>query len=159
VTSNEGRFQCSAEAFNQNPTKDLFSPSVNTRKQSEHPHTNMAKAALNMLTLTSSRTLLSQGVLMCAVDPGWVSEMRSLPHVARNPLKIPFEFDDATSRILQPLIEIQKEKIKRTEPLNNLNNAVNKKIKEENDSDIMQENIELTSLSGALLRHYRMAPW
>jgi len=40
-----------------------------------HPHTNMAKAALNMLTRTSSRELLeTDGILMTAVDTGWITD-------------------------------------------------------------------------------------
>jgi NAD(P)-dependent dehydrogenase (short-subunit alcohol dehydrogenase family) len=39
-----------------------------------HPHTNMAKAALNMLTHTSSGTLAKDGIFMNAVDTGWVTD-------------------------------------------------------------------------------------
>ncbi len=39
-----------------------------------HPHTNMAKAALNMLTRTSAREMFeSDGILMTAVDTGWIT--------------------------------------------------------------------------------------
>jgi NAD(P)-dependent dehydrogenase (short-subunit alcohol dehydrogenase family) len=37
-------------------------------KEDRHPHTNMAKAALNMLTHTSSGTLAKDGIFMNAVD-------------------------------------------------------------------------------------------
>ena len=42
-----------------------------------HPHTNMAKAALNMLTRTSAQELLeSDGILMTSVDTGWITDER-----------------------------------------------------------------------------------
>jgi hypothetical protein len=40
-------------------------------KDATHPHTNMAKAALNMLTRTSADDFATQGIYMNAVDPGW----------------------------------------------------------------------------------------
>jgi NAD(P)-dependent dehydrogenase (short-subunit alcohol dehydrogenase family) len=43
-------------------------------KEDRHPHTNMAKAALNMLTHTSSGTLAKDGIFMNAVDTGWVTD-------------------------------------------------------------------------------------
>ena len=47
-----------------------------------HPHTNMAKAALNMLTRTSADEMLEQdGILMTAVDTGWITDER--PHPTR----------------------------------------------------------------------------
>lgn len=48
-------------------------------KTSRHPHTNMAKAALNMLTRTSAADLADQGVYMCAVDTGWVTNENPEP--------------------------------------------------------------------------------
>jgi len=44
------------------------------KKGSRHPHTNMAKAALNMLTHTSASGLAKQGIFMNAVDTGWVTD-------------------------------------------------------------------------------------
>ena len=50
-----------------------------------HPHTNMAKAALNMLTRTSARELLeTDGILMTSVDTGWITDER--PHTTRQRL-------------------------------------------------------------------------
>lgn len=40
-----------------------------------HPHTNMAKSALNRLTQTVAGECVKLGVYVCAVDPGWVSLM------------------------------------------------------------------------------------
>ena len=45
------------------------------KKSGGHPHTNMAKAALNMLTLTAARDCARRRVLMNAVDTGWVTDM------------------------------------------------------------------------------------
>src|SRR5690606_38599184 len=44
------------------------------RKSPRHPHTNMAKAALNMLTHTSASELAEHGIFMNAVDTGWVTD-------------------------------------------------------------------------------------
>lgn len=44
------------------------------KKEDRHPHTNMAKAALNMLTHTSSGDLAKDGIFMNAVDTGWVTD-------------------------------------------------------------------------------------
>jgi NAD(P)-dependent dehydrogenase (short-subunit alcohol dehydrogenase family) len=44
------------------------------KKGSRHPHTNMAKAALNMLTHTSASGLAKYGIYMNAVDTGWVTD-------------------------------------------------------------------------------------
>jgi len=43
-------------------------------KTDKHPHTNMAKAALNMMTLTSAPDYLASGIHMNAVDTGWVTD-------------------------------------------------------------------------------------
>ena len=44
------------------------------KKAARHPHTNMAKAALNMLTHTSASALAEHGIFMNAVDTGWVTD-------------------------------------------------------------------------------------
>jgi len=44
------------------------------KKGERHPHTNMAKAALNMLTHTSASGLAKNGIFMNAVDTGWVTD-------------------------------------------------------------------------------------
>ena len=43
-------------------------------KTDKHPHTNMAKAALNMLTHTSAKDVVKYGIYMNAVDTGWVTD-------------------------------------------------------------------------------------
>ena len=48
-----------------------------------HPHTNMAKAALNMLTRSLAGELRPQGIFINSVDPGWVSDQRPFPLAER----------------------------------------------------------------------------
>ncbi|MGH9273329.1 MAG: SDR family NAD(P)-dependent oxidoreductase, partial [Acidimicrobiales bacterium] len=43
-------------------------------KTTKHPHTNMAKAALNMMTRTSAAEYHADGIHMNSVDTGWVSD-------------------------------------------------------------------------------------
>lgn len=89
VTSSEGNFNYE--------NKTIF-----------HPHTNMTKAALNMLTLTSARAFADQHIYMSAVDVGWVSTG------ARETLRQqqfekgyipPLDSVDGAARILQPIAE------------------------------------------------------
>jgi len=67
-------------------------------KQAEHPHSNMSKAALNMLTRTSAFELKRINVMICSVDTGWASSRlkRRLP---------PLTLEDAASRILDPIAQ------------------------------------------------------
>lgn len=48
----------------------------NRQKTTKHPHTNMAKAALNMMTRTSASDYASVGIFMNSVDTGWVTDER-----------------------------------------------------------------------------------
>jgi NAD(P)-dependent dehydrogenase (short-subunit alcohol dehydrogenase family) len=68
VTSREGSFSASSKQESQGWSHTALDDAV-------HPHTNMAKAALNRFTQTTSRELLAEGIYMVAVDPGWVSVM------------------------------------------------------------------------------------
>ncbi|HZF28588.1 MAG TPA: SDR family NAD(P)-dependent oxidoreductase, partial [Gammaproteobacteria bacterium] len=45
-----------------------------TQKTDKHPHTNMAKAALNMMTCTSAPDFVKAGIHMNAVDMGWIMD-------------------------------------------------------------------------------------
>ena len=72
-----------------------------------HPHTNMAKAALNMLTRTSAYELLSDGILMTAVDTGWITDER--PHATKVRLAdegfhAPLDLVDGAARVYDPII-------------------------------------------------------
>jgi NAD(P)-dependent dehydrogenase (short-subunit alcohol dehydrogenase family) len=74
-----------------------------------HPHTNMAKAALNMLTRTSAREMLEQdGILMTAVDTGWITDER--PHytkirLADEGFHAPLDLVDGAARVYDPIVQ------------------------------------------------------
>ncbi|MBW3607316.1 MAG: short-chain dehydrogenase, partial [Actinobacteria bacterium] len=72
-----------------------------------HPHTNMAKAALNMLTRTSAHELLRDGILMTSVDTGWITDER--PHPTRMRLAdagfhAPLDLVDGAARVYDPIV-------------------------------------------------------
>jgi NAD(P)-dependent dehydrogenase (short-subunit alcohol dehydrogenase family) len=73
-----------------------------------HPHTNMAKAALNMLTRTSSGEMLEQdGILMTAVDTGWITDERPHPtkvRLAEEGFKAPLDLVDGAARVYDPIV-------------------------------------------------------
>ncbi len=73
-----------------------------------HPHTNMSKAALNMLTLTSAGEMLqSDGILMTAVDTGWITDERPHPtkvRLAREGFKAPLDLVDGAARVYDPIV-------------------------------------------------------
>ena len=51
-------------------------------KTANHPHTNMAKAALNMMTRTSADALKDEGIYMNSVDTGWINDENPLEKAA-----------------------------------------------------------------------------
>ena len=72
-----------------------------------HPHTNMAKAGLNMLTRTSAEELYSRGILMTAVDTGWITDER--PHTTKMRLHeegfhAPLDLVDGAARVVDPIV-------------------------------------------------------
>jgi NAD(P)-dependent dehydrogenase (short-subunit alcohol dehydrogenase family) len=73
-----------------------------------HPHTNMAKAALNMLTRTSAQEMLqTHGILMTSVDTGWITDER--PHTTRQRLAeegfhAPLDLADGAARVYDPIV-------------------------------------------------------
>ncbi len=73
-----------------------------------HPHTNMAKAALNMLTRTSARELLSEaGILMTSVDTGWITDERPHPtkmRLADEGFHAPLDLVDGAARVYDPIV-------------------------------------------------------
>ena len=73
-----------------------------------HPHTNMAKAALNMLTRTSAQEMLQQdGILMTAVDTGWITDERPHPLKARlheEGFAAPLDLVDGAARVYDPIV-------------------------------------------------------
>lgn len=75
-------------------------------KTDKHPHTNMAKAALNMMTLTSARDLIKDGIHMNAVDTGWVTDedpaQLSLRKQQDHDFQPPLDIVDGAARICDP---------------------------------------------------------
>ncbi|ADG73189.1 putative short chain dehydrogenase [Cellulomonas flavigena DSM 20109] len=72
-----------------------------------HPHTNMSKAALNMLTRTSAAEMLDDGILMTAVDTGWITDER--PHftkvrLAEEGFHAPLDLVDGAARVYDPIV-------------------------------------------------------
>lgn len=72
-----------------------------------HPHTNMAKAALNMITRTCSQQLAKEHIFMNSVDTGWVTNENPLnvsEHMAEKHLfKCPLDCLDGAMRVLDPI--------------------------------------------------------
>jgi len=79
------------------------------KKEDRHPHTNMAKAALNMLTHTSAGTLAKDGIFMNAVDTGWVTDEDpaelSKKKVEVHDFQPPLDIVDGAARVMDPLID------------------------------------------------------
>ena len=76
-------------------------------KGAGHPHTNMAKAALNMLTRTSARDLFAEGILMTSVDTGWITDERPHPTKARladEGFHAPLDLVDGAARVYDPIV-------------------------------------------------------
>ncbi|WP_308258629.1 SDR family NAD(P)-dependent oxidoreductase [Saccharothrix obliqua] len=73
-----------------------------------HPHTNMAKAALNMLTRTSAQEMLeTDGILMTAVDTGWITDERPHPtkqRLAAEGFHAPLDLVDGAARVYDPIV-------------------------------------------------------
>jgi NAD(P)-dependent dehydrogenase (short-subunit alcohol dehydrogenase family) len=77
-----------------------------TTKTDKHPHTNMAKAALNMMTRTSAPDYVRDGIHMNAVDTGWVTDEDPALHAARKAgegFAPPLDIIDGAARIVDPV--------------------------------------------------------
>jgi NAD(P)-dependent dehydrogenase (short-subunit alcohol dehydrogenase family) len=79
------------------------------KKGERHPHTNMAKAALNMLTHTSASELATHGIFMNAVDTGWVTD-EDPAHLSRRKQDLhdfqpPLDIVDGAARICDPFFD------------------------------------------------------
>jgi len=84
VTSQEGSFS-----------------SPNGNKNGTHPHTNVAKAGLNMLAKTIAGDLRREAIFVSAVDPGWVSWM--MPGGSQATEEAPLSEEDGAARVLDPI--------------------------------------------------------
>jgi NAD(P)-dependent dehydrogenase (short-subunit alcohol dehydrogenase family) len=78
-------------------------------KTARHPHTNMAKAALNMMTRTSAADYFQDGIHMNSVDTGWVSDEDPAAHASRKRDELgfhpPLDIVDGASRIVGPIFQ------------------------------------------------------
>jgi NAD(P)-dependent dehydrogenase (short-subunit alcohol dehydrogenase family) len=78
-------------------------------KTDKHPHTNMAKAALNMMTRTSAADYVKDGVHMNSVDTGWVTDEDPQHHAERKQrvhgFHPPLDIVDGAARIVDPLFD------------------------------------------------------
>lgn len=89
-----------------------------------HPHTNAAKAALNMMTRTSAQEYVHHMIFMTAVDTGWINDENPLPkaaQIAQNfNFQTPLDEIDAAARVLDPILT----------PLHQIANSKTKSIKD-----------------------------
>ena len=79
-----------------------------SHKTVRHPHTNMAKAALNMMTRTSAADYVADGIHMNSVDTGWVTdedpEEIAARKTAEHRFHPPLDIVDGAARIVDPII-------------------------------------------------------
>ncbi|NOT09089.1 MAG: SDR family oxidoreductase [Gemmatimonadales bacterium] len=78
-------------------------------KTTRHPHTNMAKAALNMMTRTSATDYHADGIHMNSVDTGWVTDEDPVEiaaaKVAEHRFHPPLDIVDGAARIVDPIVD------------------------------------------------------
>lgn len=78
-------------------------------KTTRHPHTNMAKAALNMMTRTAATDYHGDGIHMNSVDTGWVTDEDPAEIAARKTAEHrfhpPLDIVDGAARIVDPIID------------------------------------------------------
>ena len=78
-----------------------------TFKTTRHPHTNMAKAALNMMTRTSAADYAKDGIFMNSVDTGWVTDedpfAKSVEKEDSHRFTPPLDSVDGAARVLDPI--------------------------------------------------------
>jgi NAD(P)-dependent dehydrogenase (short-subunit alcohol dehydrogenase family) len=77
-------------------------------KTTRHPHTNMAKAALNMMTRTAAADYHGDGIHMNSVDTGWVTDEDPVQIAVRKTREQrfhpPLDIVDGAARIVDPII-------------------------------------------------------
>jgi NAD(P)-dependent dehydrogenase (short-subunit alcohol dehydrogenase family) len=78
-------------------------------KTDKHPHTNMAKAALNMMTRTSAPDYAKDGIFMNSVDTGWITDEDPAHIAERKTLETgfhpPLDIVDGAARIVDPIFD------------------------------------------------------
>jgi len=77
-------------------------------KTVRHPHTNMAKAALNMMTRTAAADYYSHGIHMNSVDTGWVTDEDPVEIAERKAVEQrfhpPLDAVDGAARVADPIV-------------------------------------------------------
>jgi len=77
-------------------------------KTTRHPHTNMAKAALNMMTRTAATDYFNDGIHMNSVDTGWVTDEDPIEIAMRKTVEHrfhpPLDIVDGGARIVAPIV-------------------------------------------------------
>jgi NAD(P)-dependent dehydrogenase (short-subunit alcohol dehydrogenase family) len=78
-------------------------------KTDRHPHTNMAKAALNMMTRTSAPDYFKDGIHMNSVDTGWITDEDPIEVAAKkveeHGFSPPLDVVDGAARIVDPIFD------------------------------------------------------
>ena len=78
-------------------------------KTTFHPHTNMAKAALNMMTRTAAEDYAKDNIYMNSVDTGWITNENPYPltvHQEENKgFYPPLDNIDGMARIYDPIVK------------------------------------------------------
>jgi NAD(P)-dependent dehydrogenase (short-subunit alcohol dehydrogenase family) len=72
-------------------------------KNDNHPHTNMAKASLNMMTRTCANSMRNDMIFCVAVDTGWVTDERPVQFQTASPMTCPLDCVDGAMRVLDPI--------------------------------------------------------
>lgn len=74
-----------------------------------HPHTNMAKAALNMMTRTSAADYARDNIFMNSVDTGWITDENPYPKKSylqeNRGFYTPLDSLDGMARIYDPIVQ------------------------------------------------------
>ncbi len=76
-------------------------------KPTRHAHTNMAKAALNMLTRTAAADYAGDGIYMTSVDTGWITDENPAPlreRLEAEGFRPPLDVADGAARVLDPIV-------------------------------------------------------
>lgn len=92
-----------------NPSEKKFIINVSSvegkfmNKPARHLHTNMAKASLNMMTLTLAPLYKTQNIFIYSSDPGWVSNQFPPEHIFTKSFEAYLSYDDGAARVLYPI--------------------------------------------------------
>ncbi|CAF3034333.1 unnamed protein product [Rotaria socialis] len=82
-------------------------------KTNRHPHTNAAKAALNMMTRTSAQDYQQSNIYMVSVDTGWINDENPIEKAMKSMItrdfQTPLDEEDAAARVLDPIIDTYRQ--------------------------------------------------